>query len=148
DVHHGNGTQDILGADAHAFYASSHQWPFYPGTGSGSDHGIARFVVNVPLSAGSGSTEFRAAYEETILPALTRFAPDFVFISAGFDAHYADPLAQLRLREDDFGWVTKAICAVAARSCDGRVVSALEGGYDLEALSRSAAAHVRALMEA
>ncbi len=148
DVHHGNGTQDIFFADDRAFYASTHQWPFYPGTGRASERGVAENILNVPLQAGAGSGEFRAAYERTVLPALQRFAPDFVFISAGFDGHHADPLAQLRLDEADFAWVTSAICEVARGCCGSRVVSVLEGGYDLEALARSAAAHVRALMEA
>jgi acetoin utilization deacetylase AcuC-like enzyme len=148
DVHHGNGTQDIFFGDDRAFYASTHQWPFYPGTGSASDHGVANNILNVPLAAGAGSAEFRDAYERTIFPALQRFAPDFIFISAGFDGHRADPLAQLRLDDNDFAWVTSAICEIAKASCGGRVVSVLEGGYDLEALARSAAAHVRALMEA
>lgn len=148
DVHHGNGTQDIFYNDDDAFYASSHQWPFYPGTGRPFERGIADNILNVPLAAGSGGKEFRMAYETAILPALEQFAPDFVFISAGFDGHRADPLAELRLEEKDFAWVTSAICEVARRACGGRVVSVLEGGYDLEALARSAAAHVRALMEA
>jgi len=148
DVHHGNGTQEIFFADSDAFYASSHQWPFYPGTGCTTDRGIARNVLNVPLAAGAGSREFRAAYETAILPALARFGPHFVFISAGFDAHRNDPLAELRLGEGDFAWATAAICEVARTCCGGRVVSVLEGGYDLDALARSASAHVRALMEA
>jgi acetoin utilization deacetylase AcuC-like enzyme len=148
DVHHGNGTQDIFFSDKDAFYASSHQWPFYPGTGSASECGIADNILNVPLRAGSGSREFRSAYESQILPALQNFAPDFIFISAGFDAHRLDPLAELDLAEDDFSWVTSAICDVARTCCGGRVVSVLEGGYDLDALARSAVAHVRALMEA
>ena len=148
DVHHGNGTQDIFENDADAFYASTHQWPFYPGSGHPAECGIARNVVNVPLRAGSGSRDFRAAYDNTVLPALQAFAPDFVFISAGFDAHRDDPLAELDLVEDDFAWVTSAICEIARKSCGGRVVSVLEGGYDLAALARSAAAHVGAMMEA
>ena len=148
DVHHGNGTQNIFQFDENAFYASSHQWPFYPGTGRETERGIARNVLNVPLRAGSGSREFRASYEKLVLPALQAFAPDFVFISAGFDAHRDDPLAELELVESDFFWVTSAICEVARTCCASRVVSVLEGGYDLEALARSAGAHVRALMEA
>ena len=148
DVHHGNGTQDIFEGDADAFYASSHQYPFYPGTGDAREHGISGNVVNVPLRAGSGRTEFRNAYETTILPALARFGPEFIFISAGFDGHRADPLADLRLDEEDFAWVTSAIAEIANSQCAGRIVSVLEGGYDLDALARSAAAHVRSLMEA
>ena len=148
DVHHGNGTQDMFFGDADAFYASTHQAPFYPGTGYAGERGVAGNVVNVPLAAGTGSEGFRAAYKNEILPALDRFAPDFVFISAGFDAHRDDPLAELELTESDFSWVTAAICEVARARSGARVVSVLEGGYDLDALARSAAAHVRSLMEA
>jgi acetoin utilization deacetylase AcuC-like enzyme len=148
DVHHGNGTQDIFFDDPNLFYASTHQSPLYPGTGFTSERGVAGNILNVPLEPGTGSEAFRAAYAHTILPALERFSPEFIFISAGFDAHRADPLAELELDELDFAWATAQICEVAARSCGGRVVSALEGGYDLDALARSSAAHVRALMEA
>jgi acetoin utilization deacetylase AcuC-like enzyme len=145
DVHHGNGTQDIFFDDPNLFYASTHQYPLYPGTGLPSERGVAGNIVNVPLPPGAGSERFRAAFEEQILPALAEFGPEFVFVSAGFDAHEADPLASLRLREDDFAWATQQLCALAARQCGGRVVSALEGGYDIEALAGSAAAHVCAL---
>jgi acetoin utilization deacetylase AcuC-like enzyme len=148
DVHHGNGTQDIFARDPNLLYASTHQSPLYPGTGRTSERGVAGNIVNVPLPEGADGEMFRAAFSGAILPALESFAPDFVFISAGFDAHRDDPLAGLALDESDFGWATKEICAVAKRCCGGRVVSALEGGYDLEALARSARAHVRALMEA
>ncbi|HEY1632917.1 MAG TPA: histone deacetylase family protein [Rhizomicrobium sp.] len=148
DVHHGNGTQDIFQGDADLFYASTHQSPLYPGTGRASEHGVAGNIVNAPLPSGADGESFRAAFRDAILPALAGFAPDFVLISAGFDAHKRDPLAQLALDETDFGWATKEICAVAGKACSGRVVSALEGGYDLEALAASSAAHVRALMEA
>jgi acetoin utilization deacetylase AcuC-like enzyme len=147
DVHHGNGTQDIFYNDANLFYASTHQFPLYPGTGSISERGIAGNLVNAPLPPGAGGEEFREAFEKIVLPALERFAPQFVLISAGFDAHAADPLASLRLREDDFAWATERLCAVAQRHCQGRVVSALEGGYDLRALASSAAAHVGVLMQ-
>ena len=145
DVHHGNGTQDIFGPDAELFYASSHQFPCYPGTGRASERGVAGNVVNAPLPPGSGSEAFRAAWERMI-PEIAAFRPELLIISAGFDAHAADPLAQLRLREPDFVWVTEALLGVADAHCPGRVVSVLEGGYDLEALAASAAAHVRALM--
>jgi acetoin utilization deacetylase AcuC-like enzyme len=148
DVHHGNGTQSIFFDEIELFYASTHQSPLYPGTGFSSEKGIADNILNVPLAPHSGGKEFRAAFSDVVLPALASFAPEFIFISAGFDAHRADPLAQLELSEEDFAWATREICAVAARTCAGRVVSALEGGYDLDALARSAAAHVRALMEA
>ena len=148
DVHHGNGTQDIFTPDAGLFYASTHQWPLYPGTGRVSETGVAHNVVNRPLPPGASGEEFRNAFETGVLPALSSFRPDLLIISAGFDAHLADPLAQLRLEEDDFAWATAQICAIAAKTCAGRVVSALEGGYDLDATARSARAHVRALIAA
>ncbi|HEX3653448.1 MAG TPA: histone deacetylase family protein [Rhizomicrobium sp.] len=148
DVHHGNGTQDIFFDDPNLFYASSHQMPLYPGTGFASERGVSNNVLNCPLQPGSGSAEFRAVYRDSVLPAVEQFAPDFIFMSAGFDAHRADPLANLNLHEDDFAWITHEICTVAKRVCGGRVVSTLEGGYDLDALAASAAAHVQALIEA
>ena len=148
DVHHGNGTQDIAYSDPAFFYASTHQWPLYPGTGSSKEQGASGNIVNATLPPGAGGEAFRAALSGRILPALEGFAPDIVFISAGFDAHRADPLAELCLEESDYAWATSEVCALARRACEGRVVSSLEGGYDLAALARSAAAHVRALMEA
>jgi acetoin utilization deacetylase AcuC-like enzyme len=145
DVHHGNGTQDIFQNDPALFYASSHQYPCYPGTGAAHERGLGN-IVNAPLAPGSGSEVFREAWAHLILPALGRFAPELLIISAGFDAHAADPLAQLRLREADFTWITQALLEVADQHCPGRVVSLLEGGYDLTALAASAAAHMRALM--
>jgi acetoin utilization deacetylase AcuC-like enzyme len=148
DVHHGNGTQAMFWDDADFFYASTHQWPLYPGTGSPREHGSFGNIVNAPLSPMSGSAEFRAAMSETVLPAMRAFKPDIVLISAGFDAHRADPLAMLNLENADYGWATAELMAVADEFCGGRVVSTLEGGYDLHALAASAAAHVRALMTA
>jgi acetoin utilization deacetylase AcuC-like enzyme len=145
DVHHGNGTQDIFWQDASVFYASTHQSPCYPGTGAASERGVGN-IVNCPLAPGDGSAEFREAMEAAVLPALDLFAPELVIISAGFDAHWRDPLADLRLTEADFGWATRKLMDVADRHARGRVVSVLEGGYDLEGLARSAAAHVDALM--
>ncbi len=145
DVHHGNGTQDIFWHDANLFYASSHQSPCYPGTGAAHERGVASNICNVPLPPGGDGALFRAAWEAQILPALTAFAPELLIISAGFDAHAADPLAQMRLREADFYWLTQQLTALAGKTCQGRVVSLLEGGYDLNALAASAAAHVRAL---
>jgi len=145
DVHHGNGTQHMFEADKDLFYASSHQAPFYPGTGAASEIGVGN-VVNAPLAAGAGSKEFRDAFERIILPSLRDFDPDILLISAGFDAHADDPLAQMRLTEDDYRWVTHEILAAAADCCEGRVVSVLEGGYDLEALAHSVDVHVRELM--
>jgi acetoin utilization deacetylase AcuC-like enzyme len=147
DVHHGNGTQACVEADGSIFYASSHQWPLYPGTGDVSEQGVGN-ILNVTLPPGSDGAAFRAAWAEHIIPAVEAFAPDLLVISAGFDAHAADPLAQLRVREADFAWLTEALCGLADRCCEGRVVSLLEGGYDLEALGRSTAVHVRALMRA
>jgi acetoin utilization deacetylase AcuC-like enzyme len=146
DVHHGNGTQHILAPHAGMFYASSHQSPSFPGTGQPSEHGSANNVVNVPLLPGTNGEVFRAVWETQILPKLTAFNPELLIISAGFDAHAADPMAQLRLREADFVWITQALLAVADECCKGRVVSLLEGGYDLTALAQCTAAHVRALM--
>jgi len=146
DVHHGNGTQAAFAADGDFFYASTHQSPFYPGTGAADEIGVGN-IVNVPLAAAAGSIAFRAAYERTILPALAAFQPEFLLISAGFDAHQRDPLAQLMLVEDDYRWVTERLLDVARVHAKGRVVSALEGGYDLCALAASTAVHVAALME-
>ena len=148
DVHHGNGTEQIFWDEPNFFYGSTHQMPLYPGTGAPDEHGIAQNILNVPLAPYAGSDAFRAAMSNEILPKLEDFKPDFIFISAGFDAHKDDPLAQLELDENDFGWATAQICEIAGRTCSGRVVSTLEGGYDLEALARSSEAHVRALMEA
>jgi acetoin utilization deacetylase AcuC-like enzyme len=148
DVHHGNGTQAMFTPDPDLFYGSTHQSPLYPGTGSADETGIAHNVVNAPLSPGAGGPEFRRAFEREILPALAKFMPELVIVSAGFDAHRADPLAELRLDESDFAWATQSLCTIAKESCGGRVVSSLEGGYDLAATARSAGAHVRALMAA
>jgi acetoin utilization deacetylase AcuC-like enzyme len=147
DVHHGNGTQAVAEQDADLFYASTHQWPLYPGTGSAKETGLGN-VVNAPLRAGAGSSDFRYAISEWIMPRLGRFAPDLVMISAGFDAHKSDPLGGLRLDESDFSWVTEQLTDFAERQCGGRLVSTLEGGYDLAALASSTAAHVEVLMAA
>jgi acetoin utilization deacetylase AcuC-like enzyme len=148
DVHHGNGTQAMFWSEPSLFYASSHQMPLFPGTGSVSERGETGNIVNAPLKAGDGSKEFRAAYESVILPALRRHAPDLIIISAGFDAHRADPLANINLTEADFAWVTRQLIEAARERCGGRVVSMLEGGYDLAALGSSTAAHVQELLEA
>jgi acetoin utilization deacetylase AcuC-like enzyme len=148
DVHHGQGTQAVVEPDASLFYASSHQYPLYPGTGFPSETGTANNVVNTPLRAGSGSAEFRAAWSERILPLLEGFAPELVIVSAGFDAHRADPLAQLEVETDDFIWLTEELLAIANRHAGGRLVSVLEGGYDLAALAESTATHVQSLMRA
>lgn len=148
DVHHGNGTQNIFYDDPTLFYGSSHQYPCYPGTGAAHETGVADNVVNAPLRPGATGADFRAAWAGTILPALDRFAPDLLIVSAGFDAHKADPLAQLRLETEDFGWITTQLMEIADRHCRGRIVSLLEGGYDLDALAASAALHVRTLLHA
>lgn len=148
DVHHGNGTQAMFAADPDLFYASSHQSPCYPGTGLPSEHGVANNIVNALLRPRDGGPAFRAAWSETILPALDAFAPGLLIVSAGFDAHIADPLAELRLELNDFAWITEQLVAVADKHCDGRIVSIMEGGYDLNALAASAAVHVRGLMRA
>jgi len=146
DVHHGNGTQAAFFDKPGLFYASSHQSPFYPGTGSRSETGVSHNIVNVPLPRGADSAMFRAQNEAEILPALRAFNPEFIIISAGFDAHHLDPLAGLNLRDEDFDWITRELMQIADATCDGRIVSILEGGYSLEGLATGTAAHVRALM--
>ena len=146
DVHHGNGSQEIFWSDPTVMYCSTHQMPLYPGTGATSERGKHNTIVNAPLHPGDGGKEFRVAFEQIILPRLRDFRPELIVVSAGFDAHRRDPLANLNLLEPDFAWATQQIMAVADTSANGRVVSVLEGGYDLEALAGSAAAHVTALM--
>jgi acetoin utilization deacetylase AcuC-like enzyme len=146
DVHHGNGTQDLVEEDARILFCSSHQMPLFPGTGMAHETGVGN-VVNVPLPDGCGSAKFRAAWEREVFPRVDAFKPELCLISAGFDGHADDPLAGMMLREDDFAWITGKLCDLADKHCSGRVVSALEGGYDLEALGRSARAHVDVLKE-
>ena len=146
DVHHGNGSQEIFWADKSVMYCSTHQMPLFPGTGAVGETGDYNTVVNAPLRPGDGGEAFRAAFENRILPRLSDFQPELIVVSAGFDAHMRDPLANLNLVEADFFWATQKIMEVADQCADGRVVSLLEGGYDLEALANSAAAHVTALM--
>jgi len=146
DVHHGNGSQEIFWADKTVMYCSTHQMPLFPGTGAIGESGEFNTVVNAPLRAGDGGEAFRAAFENRILPRLRDFKPELIVISAGFDAHMRDPLANLNLVEADFVWATQKIMDVADQCAEGRVVSLLEGGYDLEALASSAAAHVTTLM--
>ena len=145
DVHHGNGTQHLFENDPNLFYASTHQHPAYPGTGSISEVGLGN-IVNFPLKPGTGSEAFRAAYTKTILPKLNAFKPQLLLVSAGFDAHREDPLCQLNLNSDDFGWVTRRLIEVADNHCQGMLISTLEGGYDLDALASSVAEHVQELL--
>jgi acetoin utilization deacetylase AcuC-like enzyme len=147
DVHHGNGSQDIFWSDATVMYGSTHQMPLYPGTGARDERGEHDTVVNAPLRPGDGGEQFRAAFENVILPRLRDFRPDLIVISAGFDAHMRDPLANLNLLEADFDWATRKLMEIADVHAGGRVVSVLEGGYDLQGLANSAAAHVAALMQ-
>lgn len=145
DVHHGNGTQTIAEREPRLMFASTHQAPLYPGTGAVSDTGVNHNVVNAPLPAGAGSAEWRRAMETRVLPALDAFAPDLILVSAGFDAHKADPLAQMELETEDFAWAGRRLRELSLRHCKGKLVSTLEGGYDLAALAGSAAAYLDAL---
>ena len=147
DVHHGNGTQNTFYDDPDLFYGSCHQAPFYPGTGARQECGVANNIVNIPLSQGCNSAMFRAAMQNEMLPALRRFSPDLLIISAGFDAHQLDPLGGLRFTDDDYHWITRELMKVAKESAGRGVVSILEGGYSLEGLASGTAAHVRALMD-
>lgn len=146
DVHHGNGSQDIFWSDKSVMYCSTHEMPLYPGTGAVGERGEFNTIVNAPLRAGDGGDAFREAFETAILPRLRGFKPDLIVISAGFDAHTRDPLANLNLLEADYSWVTKKLMEIADADAKGRIVSMLEGGYDLQGLAHSAAAHVTALM--
>ncbi len=147
DVHHGNGSQEIFWSDPRVMYCSTHEMPLYPGTGAKSETGEYNNIVNAPLSAGDNGTQFREAFESRILPRLDTFRPNLIIISAGFDGHVRDPLANLNLVESDYAWVTQKVMDVADKYAKGRVVSVLEGGYDLEGLANSVAAHVAALMK-
>jgi acetoin utilization deacetylase AcuC-like enzyme len=146
DVHHGNGTQDIFQREPRVLFLSSHQSPLYPGTGSAEEKGVGN-VINAPLSPGDGSYEFRELWDGVLLPRLHAFKPQLVLISAGFDAHRNDPLSDIRLQTEDYAWITERLVDVARTHAEGRVVSTLEGGYDLTALAASASAHVAALLE-
>lgn len=146
DVHHGNGTQDLLWNESRALFASTHQMPLYPGSGAAHETGAHGNVLNVPLDPNTGGAAMRRAYDQVIFPAIVAFEPQLILVSAGFDAHQDDPLANLLWTTEDFGWITRRICEVAADVCDGRVVSSLEGGYDLDALGESVGSHVGELM--
>jgi acetoin utilization deacetylase AcuC-like enzyme len=146
DAHHGNGTQDIFWSDRSVLFCSTHEMPLYPWTGAASECGEYGTIVNVPLAADDGGEVFQQVFEAKILPRIADFNPDLIVISAGFDAHWRDPLANLNLTEADFSWATRRLIDIADRVCGGRIVSLLEGGYDLEGLAKSVAAHVTALM--
>jgi len=146
DVHHGNGTQDIFWSDPTVLYCSTHEMPLYPGTGEESERGEFDQIVNAPLRAGDDGAVFREALSEVVLPRIRAFRPDIVLISAGFDAHWRDPLANLKLKAEDYAWATAKLIEAAEESAMGRIVSVLEGGYDLVALAESSTAHVRTLM--
>ncbi|WP_222876865.1 histone deacetylase family protein [Terrihabitans soli] len=146
DVHHGNGTQEIFYSDPSVLYASTHQMPLYPGTGAARETGVGN-IFNAPLAPGDGGDKLRAAFEGKILPALDTFKPELIIVSAGFDAHERDPLGSLRMTAEDFAWVTRALMKSAEKNCEGRLVSVLEGGYDLQGLADSVGAHVGELMK-
>lgn len=147
DVHHGNGTQDIFWDDPTVFYASTHQSPLYPGTGQASERGAGN-ILNVPLPPGTDGTLYRTIFDGAVMPALSAFQPELIILSAGFDAHIEDPLGGLRLSDDDFVWIATRMMELADRCCGGRIVSSLEGGYDLRALQRCVADHTATLMSA
>jgi acetoin utilization deacetylase AcuC-like enzyme len=150
DVHHGNGTQNIFYEDGSVYYFSTHQYPFYPGTGSRSERGEGEgrgCTLNIPLPAGKGEKEYVAAFQDEILPAIGQYRPDLIIISAGFDAHRDDPLANMNLTEDSFARLTSLVMESAEKVCNGRIVSILEGGYNLTALARSVEAHLRTLSD-
>lgn len=147
DVHHGNGTADIVDGHAELLFASTHQHPFYPDTGAASETGRLGNIINVPLASGDGSAEFRKAFTNTILPALEKFKPELIVISAGFDAHTDDPLGEINLTEADYVWVTEELQKIADKHSNGHIVSVMEGGYNLKALASSVGAHVGALMK-
>ena len=146
DVHHGNGTQAAFFYRPDLFFGSSHQSPLYPGTGAASESGASGNIVNLPLPPGCGAALFRARVDAELLPALRRFAPQLIVMSAGFDAHRCDPLAQMNLEDEDFAWITREVMEIAEDVCEGRIVSILEGGYSAEGLAGGCAAHVRTLM--
>lgn len=147
DVHHGNGTQNLLWDEGRCLFVSSHQMPLYPGSGAPGENGAHGQILNIPLVVGSGGAAMRAVYEAQVFPRLMEFAPELILISAGFDAHRDDPLGGLRWVVDDFAWLTERICDVAEATAGGRVVSTLEGGYDLDALEDCVSAHVGVLVE-
>ncbi len=148
DVHHGNGTQDLLWDEARALVITSQQMPLWPGSGRPDETGAYENILNIPLAPGTGGAEMRAAYETKAFPRLRAFKPELIIISAGFDAHQDDPLANLNWSTGDFAWITEKLCQIAGEICNGRIVSTLEGGYDLNALAEATRAHVEELMKA
>lgn len=148
DVHHGNGTQDLLWDEERALFITSQQMPLWPGTGDPSERGMHDTILNLPLPEESGGREMRETYLDHAFPRLRDFSPDLILLSAGFDAHRYDPLAMLEWETEDFRWLTREICQIAEKICSGRLVSCLEGGYDLGALAESGRAHVEELIEA
>ncbi|AUR00826.1 histone deacetylase family protein [Phaeobacter inhibens] len=148
DVHHGNGTQDLLWDEPRTLFISSQQMPLWPGSGRPEEDGVHGQILNLPLPPGSGGVQMKAAYVDQAFPRLRAFQPELIIISAGFDAHQDDPLAELNWSTEDFRWLSRELCALAAELCDGRIVSTLEGGYDLNALAAAAKAHVKELIEA
>ena len=147
DVHHGNGTQDILWSEKRSLFISSHQMPLYPGTGKENEIGIDNNILNIPLPPNTMGKDFRYLYENKVFPALEKFSPDLLLVSAGFDAHASDPLANINLAEEDFAWVTGRLCDLADKHCNGRLVSTLEGGYDLDALAKCVTTHLKTLLD-
>ena len=147
DVHHGNGTQDILWNEKRSLFISSHQMPLYPGTGKENEIGIENNILNIPLPPNTMGKDFRYLYENKVFPALEKFSPDLLLVSAGFDAHASDPLANINLAEEDFAWVTGRLCDLADKHCNGRLVSTLEGGYDLDALAKCVTTHLKTLLD-
>ena len=147
DVHHGNGTQDILWNEKRSLFISSHQMPLYPGTGKENETGIENNILNIPLPPKTMGKDFRYLYENKVFPALEKFSPDLLLVSAGFDAHASDPLANINLAEEDFAWVTGRLCDLADKHCNGRLVSTLEGGYDLDALAKCVTTHLKTLLD-
>ena len=147
DVHHGNGTQDILWNEKRSLFISSHQMPLYPGTGKENEIGIENNILNIPLPPNTMGKDFRYLYENKVFPALEKFSPDLLLVSAGFDAHASDPLANINLADEDFVWITGRLCDLADKHCNGRLVSTLEGGYDLDALAKCVTTHLKTLLD-
>lgn len=147
DVHHGNGTQEILWDDPNVLFVSTHQMPLWPGSGTHEEHGKHQNILNIPIQANTDGPTFRQKFDEIILPRLDSYKPEILIISAGFDAHYKDPLANIELMTEDYEWITHRLCDIADEHADGRLISSLEGGYNLAALAESVAVHVKVLME-